>query len=60
MEVESTLGRRLVLDSLHSHDPNLGRGHYHPPYVLDLFARTTLKWFFFLGLQRGNPKIPKL
>ncbi len=26
MEVESTLGRKLALDSLHSHDPNSGRG----------------------------------
>jgi hypothetical protein len=31
-KIESTLGHKLALDSLHSHGPNLGRGYHLPPY----------------------------
>jgi hypothetical protein len=33
-KMESTLGHKLALDSLHSHGPNLGGGHHLSPYII--------------------------
>ncbi len=53
MEMEPTLGHMLALDSLHSHDPNLGRSH-HPPYILDSLQGLHWNGFFLRTPKRES------
>ncbi len=52
MQMKSTLGHKLALDSLHSHGPNLEGGKYLPSYniyYIVIAMEVTSKWPKFQG-----------